>query len=282
MKQIDKNSSRTAFVLGASADIGVALSLRLLRDGWRVVGTGRPGMPPDDLKKESQFSYLVCDLTKPGAVAKMVKSFAKLEMKWDLFISAVGTLEPIGSFFELDFDTWDQSVRVNSTEQLRVLHALWPYRSKDDLVDVMLMAGGGTNNPFTNYSAYCVAKIALIKMTELLDDEEKNLNIFIIGPGFVRTRIHEETLRAGSAAGSGYAKTVERLKMGGTPMDDIYAHLQWCMKQGRSISGGRNFSTQYDPWKNDGTELANQLRDNTDGFRLRRMQPLPAKDRRKP
>ena len=28
-------------------------------------------------------------------------------------------------------------------------------------------AGGGTNNPFTNYSAYCVSKIALIKMCEL-------------------------------------------------------------------------------------------------------------------
>ncbi len=63
-------------------------------------------------------------------------------------------------------------------------------------------------------------------------------------------------------------------------MDNIYAHLQWCIKQGRRVAGGRNFSTQYDPWQN-GTELADQLRDDRDAFRLRRIQPLAKKDRRK-
>ena len=51
------------------------------------------------------------------------------------------------------------------------------------------MAGGGTNNPFTNYSAYCVSKIALIKMCELIDDEYKNLNVFIIGPGLLKPKL---------------------------------------------------------------------------------------------
>ena len=57
-----------------------------------------------------------------------------------------------------------RSVVVNSTAQLRVLHAIWPCRQPGP--DIMLMAGGGTNNPFPNYSAYCVSKIMLIKMCE--------------------------------------------------------------------------------------------------------------------
>ena len=111
----------------------------------------------------------------------MIREYAALDQPWNLFVSAAGTMEPIAPFFSADFDVWEQSVTVNSTAQLRVLHGLWPQRSRDP-VDVMLMAGGGTNNPFTNYSAYCVSKIALIKMCELLDDEEDDLNIFIIGP----------------------------------------------------------------------------------------------------
>ena len=137
----------------------------------------------------------------------------------------------------------------------------------------MLMAGGGTNNPFTNYSAYCVSKIALIKMCELLDDEEPDLNMFIIGPGFVQTRIHQETLRAGEQAGDGYQKTVDFLETEGTSMDDIYANLKWCIEHGKPVAGGRNFSTVHDPWRDGGEALRQRLDDHPDAYRLRRAQP---------
>ncbi len=260
---------RTAFVLGASADIGAAISARLIQDGWHVVGTGRSAERLAALEKDAGFTFMPCDLADRESVNRMCRAYEEYHAPWSLFVSAAGTMEPIGSFFALDFDAWEQSVIVNSTAQLRVLHGLWPYRRKDVTVDVMLMAGGGTNNPFTNYSAYCVSKIALIKMAELLDDEEEGLNIFVNGPGYVKTRIHEETLKAGSAAGAGLAKTVALLEGDGTPMDDIYGHLQWCMLHGRSVSGGRNFSTQHDPWRQ-GEILADRIRGDVNAFRLRR------------
>ncbi len=260
---------RTAFVLGASADIGAAISTRLIRDGWNVVGTGRSAERLAALENDPAFAFMPCDLADRESILRMVRSYGDRHVPWSLFVSAAGTMEPIGPFFGLDFDAWEQSVIVNSTAQLRVLHGLWPHRQKDVTVDVMLMAGGGTNNPFTNYSAYCVSKIALIKMAELLDDEEKGLNIFINGPGYVKTRIHEETLKAGNAAGMGLAKTVALLEGEGTPMDDIYGHLQWCMLHGRAVSSGRNFSTQHDPWKQ-GELLADRIRGDANAFRLRR------------
>lgn len=258
-----------AFVLSASADIGRGLTERLLADGWRVVGTGRNADRLDSVLRNPAFKFVPCDLTDKASIAAAVDAFAAERSSWDLFVSSAGTMEPIGPFFELDFDSWESSVQVNSTAQLRVLHGLWPYRRRGS-VDVMLMAGGGTNNAFTNYSAYCAAKILLIKMCELLDDEEGDLNIFIIGPGYVRTRIHQETLRAGSLAGSGLEKTLRFLEQPGTPMDDIYANLRWCMGQGRRVTGGRNFSTVHDPWRDGGTALAQALRNDPDCFRLRR------------
>ena len=271
-ERTDQQDRPTAFVLGASADIGIALSERLLRDGWSVIGTARDTGRLEQFAGEPAFRALSCDLSQPADIAAMIDGFADLHSSWDLFVSAAGTMEPIGRFFDLDFDAWEQSVTVNTTAQLRVLHGLWPYRNTAK-ADVMLMAGGGTNNPFPNYSAYCVSKIALIKMCELLDDEEDALNIFIIGPGFVQTRIHEETLRAGSNAGDGYGKTVDFLATEGTSMDDIYDNLQWCVAQGKAVAGGRNFSTVHDPWRDGGNRLREQLESDDNAFRLRRAQP---------
>ena len=255
-----------AVVLGVTADIGRGLAERLLADGWEVIGLGR------DLDRTAGLSLadrIACDVANPDSIAAAAARIAQSGRNWDLFISSVGTMEPIGQFFDLDFDDWERSVIVNSTAQLRVLHAVWPTRSPG--ADVMFMAGGGTNNPFTNYSAYCAAKILLIKMCELIDDEAPDVNTFIIGPGFTRTRIHDETVRAGQAAGDGLNRTMDFLAGGeGTSMDDIYAHMRWCMTHGRAVAGGRNFSTVHDGWR-DGEALATALRGDADAHRLRRV-----------
>lgn len=262
----------TAIVLGASADIGEALSQRLLNDGYRVVGLARDVARLADFDGEDRFTAIECDLSDRSSIARAREALKAADVTWSLFVSAAGTMEPIGRFMELDFDAWESSVTVNSTAQLRVLHGLWELKDQGP-VHVMLMAGGGTNNAFTNYSAYCVSKIALIKMCELLDDEEDALNVFIIGPGFVRTRIHQETLNAAERAGDGFRKTLEFLESEGTSMDEIYANMKWCMSVGKTVAGGRNFSTVHDSWRGGGKELAVDLADHPDAYRLRRAAP---------
>lgn len=250
---------RNAVILGVTADIGRALAERLLTDGWEVTGLGRNLDRVADLN----IRHVEIDIEKGADIALALSEIDR----WDLFVSSVGTMTPIGPFFELDFDAWERSVLINSTAQLRVLHALWSKRSEKP--HIMFLAGGGTNNPMPNFSAYCIAKIALIKMVELIDDEASDANIFINGPGFTRTRIYQETLEAGAKAGDALERTQDFLASeGGTSMDDIYAHLCWCMEHPLSASG-RNFSTVHDPWRG-GKVLADQLADDPDAYRLRR------------
>jgi NAD(P)-dependent dehydrogenase (short-subunit alcohol dehydrogenase family) len=265
--------AKTAVVLGVSADIGIALATRLLADGWSVIGLSRSDARLAAIADDPRFRFEPCDPADPAGCAGAVARFAALGIRWRLFISCIGSMEPIGKFFDLDFEAWEASFRLNSTAQLRVLHGLWPHREAEGEVHVMLLAGGGTNGPMTNYSAYCASKIALIKMCELIDDEEARVNVFIIGPGFVRTRIHEETLRAGAAAGAGLDKTQAFLATPGSSHDDIYAHMSWCIAQGRAVAGGRNFSTVHDPWREGGMALAADLANDADALRLRRRPP---------
>ena len=267
-------SSKTAIVLGVTADIGGHLARRLIVDGWEVIGIGRTAARLHGLDKVPQLRVYQCAIADRNDVTRLTDEFRANGLQWDLFVSSIGTTEPIGSFFELDFDDWEKSIAINFLAQMRALRAFWPLRRSEQIVDIMFLAGGGTNGPFRNYSAYCVSKIALIKMCELINDETSDANAFIIGPGYTRTRIHEETLRAGPvAAGKEYGKVQAYLEGPGTSFEDIYQHMRWCMREGRDVAGGRNFSTVHDSWRDGGEALGNALRNHPDAFRLRRRQP---------
>jgi short-subunit dehydrogenase len=265
-------AKKGVFISGISSDIGKALAKLYLADGCKLAGTYRRKEAVKDLSVYPCVKLFKCDIGRRTDIKRTIIRHKKNYMPWDIYISCVGTMEPIGKFFECDFDKWEQSVIVNSMSQLRFLHEIYPYRHKGKICNVVFFAGGGTNNPFAGYSAYCAAKIMLIKMCELLDDENPDINVFIIGPGWVRTKIHAQTLGNSSAAGHNYERTINFLKSKnpGTDYRDIYDCINWCINRGIRVAGGRNFSVVHDHWRNGGEALARQLRADKDKFKLRR------------
>ena len=263
---------RTVIVLGASADIGKNMCKYYLRDNFSVLGTYRhPSKNIKELSGLEGMSLFQCDVTCKEDVESLSRYVQENNFHWRTLFSSVGTSEPIGRFFTLDFDDWNDSVQVNCIGQLRALHALYPYRNTEEgIPNVVLLAGGGTNNAFRCYSAYCVAKVLLIKMCELLDDENIDLNTFIVGPGFVRTKTHLETLNAGALAESNLNRVQQFWESGdkGTSMEDIYDCIRWLETQGREVTGGRNISVVHDQWGKE--TLAEELKKNPDMYKLRR------------
>jgi len=258
-------------IFGASADIGQNICRLYQRDGAKIVGTYRNEFPGrESLSQLDRVTLLQCDLTRPEDVKRLAVAVAESEFSWDAIFSSVGTSEPIGRFFDLNFDDWARSIDVNMISQLRAIHALYPLRDKSKKVDIALLAGGGTNNPFRCYSAYCVAKIALIKMCELLDDEAEDINAFILGPGFVKTKTHHETLRAGAKAEQNLVRVEKFMATmeNGTSFEDIYNCVEWCRKMGRNVVGGRNLSVVHDNWG--GCDLAIALKNDINMYKLRR------------
>lgn len=264
--------NKNIFILGIGSDIGAALARYYIDQGCRVFGTYRTENSIKSIADHNNIHLFKCDLMDKTGIKKCVEKYKSLREPWDIFISCAGTMEPIGKFFKVNFNAWENSVIVNSTSQLRFLHELYPLRRKSSLNHVIFFAGGGTNNPFTNYSAYCASKIMLIKMCELLDDENKELNTFIIGPGWVRTKIHAQTLQSRAGAGDSYGRTKKFLESAkpGTEYQDIFDCINWCISQGRQAVGGRNFSVVHDPWQKNGKSLVQQLRADSNKFKLRR------------
>lgn len=191
---------------------------------------------------------------------------------WDALVLCPGAQEPVGSFVECDFDEWARSTRVNFLDQMRLTHALLPSRNRSVPLGplVLYFAGGGTNNATVNYSAYTISKIALIKMCELLDAEVADTRFTILGPGWVKTKIHQATLRAGTQkAGDNYHRTVEKLTGNEcNSMERVVACCDWVLSTPREVIGGRNFSVVFDPWGDPRMDAA--LRSARNLYKLRR------------
>ncbi len=262
---------RTVFILSISSDIGLDMAKRYLADGFKVIGTYRSQGNLAAIKNHKHCTLIQCDVSKSKDIIALGSFFKQRKLRWDVFISCVGHPLPVVPFFDADFDEWQSSVNTNCLAQLRALHVLHPYRQKKTS-DVVLFAGGGMNGAVKNFSAYTVSKILLAKMCEFLDAENKDLNIFIVGPGWTKTKIHNTILNDKRTAKLKVIETKDFLKSKqGTPLSDIYESIEWFRAQGKSVVSGRNFSIVYDPWKKDKrAKLVNALKRNQDMYKLRR------------
>lgn len=260
-----RDESPCAVVVGVGSVIGQHIANRLTQDGWFVAGTARPGT---DVAADVH-DLTRCDLGSYASVSHASWELRQLTRRWSLFVIVAGTMSPIGPFFEVSADDWEHGIQVNTLSPLRLLRELWQMRDSTVTPMVCFLAGGGTNSDFPSYSAYCISKIMLIKAVELLQSEEPSTKFVILGPGYVRTPIHDETLAAGRSAGLNLDKTLKLLDGPGTDLEAIYQHLMKCYRGPTETIGGRNFSTAHDAWQDD-TMDSLIASEPLDAFRLRR------------
>ncbi len=109
-------------------------------------------------------------------------------------------------------------------------------------------------------------------MCEFLDSENDDLNMFIVGPGWTKTKTHLITLKHVDKNDKKYYETLEFMERGiGTSMDDIYGCIRWLCTKGKKVAGGRNFSVVHDKWKGElNSTLTTELESDQDMYKLRR------------
>lgn len=259
---------RRAIIISLDSDIGAALAHHWRDSDWQVVGTY---LAMNEHVRELQardVMAVACDLADGASVDRALGALQQVGV-WDVVVVAAGTLNPIGPFESIDSEAWEASVAVNFTRQLRCVRGLLPQRRTTQPPTVIFFAGGGVNSAPVNFSAYTVSKIALIKMSELLAAEMPDTKFVALGPGWVKTKIHEETLTAGQRAGTALVATTEKLRDNTfTPMERVVACCDWVVDAPREVVSGRNISVAYDAWGSD--TLAERLQQDTSLYTLRR------------
>jgi hypothetical protein len=112
----------------------------------------------------------------------------------------------------------------------------------------------------------------LTKMCELIDAENPDINAFIVGPGWTKTKIHQLIAQDPHVSEQKREETETFIKGDeGTSLDDIYQCIEWLRSQGRGASGGRNFSVVHDPWRGSKRNaLEEALASDPNMYKLRR------------
>lgn len=256
----------TAIILSVTSDIGAELALRWARQGVHVRGTYRTSSKVLSKLDKAGVELIQCDLENKAEIDAAAGLVTRTP--WSRLVLAAGTQEPIGLFGDVSFDEWAESLGINLIGQLRFLHACLA-TSSPGKSRILFFAGGGTNRATLNYSAYTLAKIASIKMVELLAEEYPELCFTILGPGWVKTKIHDSTLSSPGRSGDNYATTLRHFEQNDFfPIEDLMKCIDWLFQEDTFLISGRNFSAVHDAWGSDSLNLA--LRQDRNLYKLRR------------
>lgn len=235
-----------AIIVGVSSGLGGTLTSYLAKKRLRIAGTFRRH---GHIKEVEQFltSKTHLDLSQSTvSVDDVISRNAENFEGWRYLVLLPATMLPLGKFMKVDSDQWDAAFDLNFLKTASVIKSLIPLKGNGP-ASVVTLAGGGVNSAPTGTSAYTVSKIALIKLMEMLNEEIQDVAFTSVGPGWVKTRIHNEIFQALPENDPAYLETRRRLQQ-----DDFNDPVQFCefvwwvFNQSKEVVGGRNFSSQHD------------------------------------
>ena len=253
-----------ALIIGVDSDIAGKLIDEWESKGWTILGTSRR----DTRVQEGDSAVVKLELGNMLGIQQLFRA-KQFSLPFDCVLFSAGTLNPIGKFGDNNFHEWLNGIQVNFLGPVQILHLILQHGLLNENALVVVLGGGGVNSAPTNYSSYTIAKLALTKFVELLASEYPSFRFISLGTGWLKTKIHQETLAAGQSAGSNFQITSERLETNSFgDIADVPKFIDWAMQQPSNWISGRNFSLQSDPWKHQAK--MQKLLEDEDNFKLRR------------
>ena len=159
--------TKTAVVTGASAGFGVAITRRLVRDGWRVVACARRVDKLEALAEELGEAVLpvALDVTDAQAVAALPGGFPDGWREIELLVNNAGLakgMDPAWKAAELD---WEQMVAVNVTGLMRLTRALLPAMVERDRGLIVNLGSTAANYAYPGGNVYGATKAFVEQFT---------------------------------------------------------------------------------------------------------------------
>jgi NAD(P)-dependent dehydrogenase (short-subunit alcohol dehydrogenase family) len=272
-------SGRVALVTGAGRGIGQAIALALADRGATLVVVD---LAMDSLtetvalvrQQGSQVLAFAGDVANWRSVQAFVAEAHGEFGAIHVLVNNAGIQGPIGVLAENDVDAWRRTVEINLVGMFHCCKAVLPHMIKQGYGRIINSSGGGATAPRPNFSAYAVSKAAVVRLTETLAEEVRPYGIRVnaIAPGAVNTRMLDEVLAAGEAAGDELAAAQKRQAQGGTPAELAAGLVAFLASDASGDLTGKLISAPYDDWRTWDAQRIAEL-DHSPWYTLRRMDP---------
>ena len=264
MSQAGILEEQVALITGAGRGIGRAIALALAGAGADLVLAARSAteLAETSAQVRSLGREVVAapvDVSRREDVQQAVAQGLERFGQVDILVNNAGIQPPIGPLAENDAEDWVHTIAVNLFGVFHCIQAVLPGMMARRAGKIINLAGGGATGPRPNFSAYAVSKAAVVRLTETLAEEVKPYSVEVnaIAPGAVNTRMLDEVLAAGAAAGEELAAAQQRKAEGGTPVQ-LAAELALFLASDASNGlTGKLISAPHDDWRTwDGDRMA--------------------------
>lgn len=187
------SEQKLALVTGASRGIGRAIAERLVRDGFRVVGTATSDSGADAVRSALQslgaeHDALVLNIADPVQTEAALKDFLTRFGAPYVVVNNAGITRD-NLFLRMNDAEWDDVINTNLSGVFRVCKAMVKpmLKQKDGaIINISSIIGTTGNAGQANYAA---AKAGLEGFTRSLAQEiaSRNITVNCVAPGFIQT-----------------------------------------------------------------------------------------------
>lgn len=180
---------KTILITGATAGFGAAFARRFIKDGHRVIATGRRAERLEALQQElgENLHPLPLDVTDKDAVATLLSSLPSAWQRIDVLVNNAGLALGLSPAWEADLQDWDTMIATNITGLVHVTRAILPQMvARNDGVILNLGSVAG-EYPYPGGHIYGGTK-AFVRQFSLnlrADLVGRNIRVTDIEPGMV-------------------------------------------------------------------------------------------------
>ncbi len=187
--------NKKIWIIGASAGIGAALAKELSEQGAILALSARDEGNLNELKNslsDSQHLIFPLDVTDSDKVLKTANAIAASFGEIDSVIFMAATYQPHSNAGYTDINIAKHIIDVNFNGAMNLVHAVLPILNKQKESQLVLCASVAGFRGLPSGQPYCASKAALINYAESLKLEQPNIDVKLINPGFVKTRLTDK------------------------------------------------------------------------------------------
>ena len=276
-----KLTDKRAVITGASQGLGRTIAETFLREGASVLICARSAEELErarhslDQTAPGRVHAMVCNIAVEAEVDELAREAETRLGGVDILVANAGVYGPKGAIEDVDWVKWVEAIQINLIGTVYCCRALMPLLKRAQRGKIVILSGGGATKPLPFLSAYAASKAGIARFGETLAEEVKpfGIDVNLIAPGALNTRLLDEVLEAGpERVGEAFYKAaLKQRETGGTPLEygaNLCVHL--ASSAGDGVSG-RLISAQWDPWPRL-EELKDELM-ASDIYTLRRIVP---------
>ena len=253
-----KLDGQIAVITGSGRGIGRAIALAYAREGAKLALAARSVTELQETVSAvselgAEAIAVRTDVTSQEDTERLAHRVVERFGRIDVLVNNAGNSGPVGPLHVNDIADWVNTINVNLTGTFLVCRAVIPVMLERSGGKIINLSGAGATNAWSNMSAYCSSKAAVVRLTEVLAQEldGKGITVNALGPGSVHTSMWDKMTEQAAQAGADFIHQLGlRVTSGGGASIDECAELAvWLASSESGELTGRLISASTDDFR---------------------------------